>query len=539
MMRTAILLLLPLFFGSMTTAQEIHAYNPVVDATHYTFNIALTDQDDEIKASAAVSLVFLQAANAVELDLIGKDRDGKGMTVTMVKEHNQSLAFEQSAGKLIIKLTGAARVGDTAFYTIAYHGVPANGLVFSKNKFGQRTIFGDNWPNRAHHWLPCVDHPSDKVSVDFLVTAPDHYQVISNGLLIEESALGGHQKLTHWQETVALPTKVMVIGLAEFAVNYAGMVDCIPVSSWVFPKDRRNGFYDYAQALEILPFFIKNVGSFAYKKLANVEAITIFGGMENASAIFYNEQTITGKRSFEATVAHEIAHQWFGNSATESGWPHVWLSEGFATAMSNFYLESKYGPDTLKARLADARKLVVRLSKTRFTPVVDSSETKNFLALLNNNSYEKGSWILYMLRRQLGDSIFWKGVRTYYFTYAGYNASTDDFRKIMEDASQTNLKEFFQQWLYTAGQPNLRISWKYDAKKKAVAVRITQEQEKLFSFPLELALFENGIMKQAGATFSIKERVTEIAIESPTRPAKLLTDPNVHLLFEGTTVEEK
>jgi len=200
--------------------------------------------------------------------------------------------------------------------------------VFSKNKFAQRTIFADNWPNRARNWLPCLDHLSDKASVDFKVTAPEHYKVISNGIWVEESALSGHKKFTHWKETLALTTKVMVIGLADFAVNYAGTVDCIPVSSWVFPKDRKNGFYDYEQALEILALFLKNVGHYACQKLANVEAITIFGGMENASAIFYYEQSITGKHTrSEELIAHEIAHQWFGNSVTEADWPHVCVVE--------------------------------------------------------------------------------------------------------------------------------------------------------------------------------------------------------------------
>jgi aminopeptidase N len=136
----------------------------------------------------------------------------------------------------------------------------------AKTNLGQRTIFADNWPNRARNWLPCVDHLSDKAGVDFMVTAPDHYRVISNGLLEEESMMDGHRKFTHWKETVALPTKVMVIGAADFSVHNEGSVDCIPVSSWVFPQDKIKGFYDYGQAMEILPFFIKTVGTYAYKK---------------------------------------------------------------------------------------------------------------------------------------------------------------------------------------------------------------------------------------------------------------------------------
>ena len=264
-----------------------------------------------------------------------------------------------------------------------------------------------------------MDHPSDKASVDFIVTAPDHYQVVSNGLQTEETNLPNHFKITHYTETVPLATKVMVIGVADFAVNLSGNVDCIPVYSWVYPENKDKGFYDYALADNILPFFIKNVGPYAYKKLANVQSKTRFGGMENASAIFYFENSVVGDRKVEALLTHEIAHQWFGNSATEKNWQHIWLSEGFATYMTHLYLENKYGLDTLLKRMKTDRNDVIEFSKKKNTPVVDTTITKNFMELLNTNSYQKGGWILHMLRRKLGDEIFWKGIKKYYADYAG------------------------------------------------------------------------------------------------------------------------
>lgn len=532
------LLFFLLIFSNSSSAQEKYWYNPSIDVQHYTFSIGLNDENDEIKATAEITVRFLKDARIIGLDLIGKNAAGKGMAVMEVKEKDADLAFEHIADQVKIKLKSAAKAGDIRTYTISYQGTPANGLVFSKNKFAQRTIFADNWPNRARNWLPCVDHVSDKASVDFMVTAPDHYQVISNGVLIEETSLDAHKKFTHWKEAVALPTKVMVIGLADFAVNYAGMVDCIPVSSWVFPQDRKNGFYDYEQALEILPFFIKNIGSYAYKKLANVEAITIFGGMENAGAIFYNERSITGKRTVsEELIAHEIAHQWFGNSATESDWSHVWLSEGFATEMTNLYLENKYGPDTLKARLKLDREIVLKFAKLRFTPIVDSSEKVNFLKLLNRNSYEKGGWVLHMLRRKLGDKTFWKGIQSYYATYAGGNAATADLRKIMEAVSGVDLNSFFQQWLFTAGHPVLAIVWKYNEQKKLLNIQINQRQRELFTFPLEFAFKNTGGLKIDNQSFFISNKSTSIEIPMATKPVELIADPETNLLFESSLTE--
>ena len=105
-------------------------------------------------------------------------------------------------------------------FTINYSGIPSDGLIISKNKYGDRTFFGDNWPNRAHYWLPTIDHPYDKATCDFIITAPSEYKVIANGSLIEESDIGNNFRLTHWKESVPIPTKVMVIGAAKFAVQY-------------------------------------------------------------------------------------------------------------------------------------------------------------------------------------------------------------------------------------------------------------------------------------------------------------------------------
>lgn len=533
-----VLLLLTVFLKGAVSAQAVHSYNPYIDVQHYAFAMEVSDLNNEVNASAGITVIFLKSTQTVRFDLISKNREGKGMKVISVKEKDETVSFKHEKDQIIINLKNPAKRGDTAVFHIRYGGVPLDGLVFSKNKYSQRTIFADNWPNRARNWLPCVDHPSDKASVDFMVTSPAHYKVVSNGLLIEESVLEGNKKFTHWKEKVALPTKVMVIGLADFAINYLGNVDCIPVSSWVFPPDKINGFYDYAQAMEILPFFIKQVGPYAYEKLANVEAITIFGGMENAGAIFYNERSITGKRSHsEELMAHEIAHQWFGNSATESGWPHVWLSEGFATEMTHLYLENKYGPDTLSARLIADRKAVIEFAKTRYTPIVDSSEQENFLALLNRNSYEKGGWVLHMLRRKLGDSLFWTGVRTYYKKYAGSNAATNDFNKIMEEVSGIDLKDFFQQWLYRAGHPVLQMTWKYDEKRKMVLLKIIQEQKQLFSFPLELAFQNTGKSIMPIHSLNIKDKITTIEIPMPAKPMQVIADPSTNLLFQGSIKE--
>jgi aminopeptidase N len=493
---------------------------PEINVRHYTFGITLNDNNDTIRGEATVEVKFLKGIKSFRLNLSAPKAQGKGMVVTSVHSGGKPIRFVQDTGAILIKTTALAK--STGHFTINYWGVPADGLIISTNKFGHRTFFGDNWPNRAHNWLPCADYPADKATVDFIVTAPDHYQVVANGLKVEEKELQGHQKLTHWKESAPLATKVMVIGVADFAVDHTGDVGNVPVYTYVFPENKEAGFKSYAVADDILPFYIKKLGPFAYEKLANVQSKTIFGGMENASAIFYFENSVTSK-GIEELMAHEIAHQWFGDAVSEKNFADLWLSEGFATYMTNVYLENKYGGDTLQKRLKKDRALVFSFEKRRLTPVVDTAVKSDFMQLLNANSYQKGGWVLHMLRRKLGDSVFWKGIRTYYARYKNSNANTDDFKRVMEQASGQNLDQFFQQWLYSAGHPKLTINWKYDDASKQFHFTITQQQEALFQFPLEVSI--NGQIH----VINVANKETEATI-SASRNDAVVIDPNVNLL---------
>ena len=507
-----------------------------IDAQHYKFEIFLTDQSDTITGKATILAKFIIGTDQFTLDLTSL-KGNKGMMVTSVTENNNLIGYSHQQDKISIKLSQKANPEETKTFIIAYKGIPSDGLIISKNKYGHRTFFADNWPNRGHNWIPCVDDPADKASVEFIVTAPQHYQVVSNGILIEETNLTNNKKLTHWKEDVPVATKVMVIGAAEFAVSLAGIVnDCIPVYSWVYPEDRDKGFYDFAQALEILPFFIKNVGPYGYKKLASVQSKTTFGGLENANTIFYAENSVTGTREKESLLAHEIAHQWFGNMVTEKSFAHLWLSEGFATYFAILYFEKKYGKDTADYMLKEDREQVIDFAKNNDHPVID--ETKNFMELLNPNSYQKGSWVLHMLRRQFGDSVFHKSIKTYYADYAGKNADTKDLQKVFEKTSGKDLSVFFQQWLYTASIPKLDVSWNYLLKEKKLSVTIKQLQKTSFVFTLELEL-KNVTGNNTIKTIIVSKKEETFIIPVKEKPASLKLDPNTSLLFTGNTIEKK
>lgn len=510
-----------LFLFSLIFCTSVFAQQPgaIIDVQHYKFALQLNDANNNIKGTATVTAKFLKPANSFVLNLTKKKESGKGMTVSSVTEFGKLLKFSQDSNSVIIKTN--AKPGSLHSYTVKYSGVPADGLIISTNNYKHRTFFGDNWPNRAQNWLPCADHPADKATVEFIVTAPAHYNVVANGLKLKEQTLPGKLKLTHWSEKAPISTKVMVIGAADFAVDHTGDVDGIPIYAYVFPEDKEVGFKSYTYAKEILPFFIKNVGPFAYEKLANVQSKTIFGGMENASCIFYFEESVKSP-TVEELMAHEIAHQWFGDAASEKSWPNLWLSEGFATYMTNLYIENKYGPEKLKERLIADTAAIFALEKTHFAPVVDTTINGDYMKLLNANSYQKGGWVLHMLRRKLGDELFWKGIRNYYAQYKDKNANSEDLRHVMEQASGTDLKQFFTQWLYTAGHPVLQIEKTYDKGSKTITLNITQRQETLYEFPLEFIIDgQVGIMQ-------IKDR--ELTVKLPATSGEVVFNPYANLL---------
>jgi aminopeptidase N len=500
-----------------------------LDVGHYRFEIFVNDSTDRIKGIATITFNPVRDVEKVCFDLVSISRNGKGMKVINVSENGTFLQYSQDSQHLIINKK--VPVDEERVYKITYEGVPGDGLIIGINKYGHRTFFADNWPDRAHYWIPCNDHVSDKATVDFIVTAPAHYKVISNGIKTGESLLPGGLKLTHYSESSPLPTKIMVIGIADFSVQEAGLVGKIPVSSWVYPEDSSQGFHDYSQAVDILPFFIRKIGPFPFEKLANVESRTIYGGMENAGAIFYSESSINVTQSTESLLAHEISHQWFGDAVSESDWPHIWLSEGFATYMTNLYLEENYGRDSLNSILIADRRTIVEYSRQYNVPVVDTTQADDLTRLLNINSYQKGGWILHMLRGITGDSLFWKSCQVYYSRFTGKNAGTRDLQDIFEEITRTDLKVFFRQWLNTPGQPSLNISWKYIPADKKVIIKIDQVQKTLFDFPLELGIKEEG--KIIIRKYEIKDSSARIEFTADKKPIDIIPDPNVNLLFEA------
>ena len=513
-----------------------------IDVEHYRFALTLADSTDRIVGVATVRVRLLRAEiRAVILDLATATpaRQGRGMRVSGVTSRGATLAFAHAADRLTITLDRPSAAGEVVELVVRYEGIPADGLKITETKYGDRTFFSDDWPDKARQWLPTVDHIADKATMEMDIVAPAHYQVISNGRRVEETDLPGNTRRTVWRESVPIAPWLYTLGVARFAVQEVGEYDGKPIQTWVLAQDRDAGFFDFAvPTRDAMAFYSERVGPYSYEKLANVQSNIGGGGMESASAIMYGPASVTGTRSvrWRNVVIHEIAHQWFGNAVTENDWNDVWLSEGFATYFTLLFIEHAYGRDEFAQGLRDSRRTVLEFyAKTPDYRVVHEN-LADMSQVTTGMTYQKGSWVLHMLRQKVGDDRFWTGIRDYYARFKDANASSTDFRLAMERASGQDLTAFFQQWLYRGGVPRVDGSWTWDAATKQVVVELTQSQPgDPFQLPVEIGITDAG-GKVRVERAELTARSGRFTFASEKEPEGLVLDPNVRVLMDGRLV---
>jgi aminopeptidase N len=513
-----------------TPLRDDYPKNPNIDVLNYIFRLTLSDGTEAIRGEATVDARFLvDGITEITLDLINESpqRDGRGMTVVGVVSETGPLDFQHQNDRLRIHQNDRLRIslqapsaaGQRARFRITYRGVPATGLIIGNNKHGDRTFFSDNWPNKARHWLPTVDHPYDKATCEFIVIAPNHYQVISNGLKMEETDLPDGVRLTHWKQSVPIASWLYVLGVARFAVQYVGEHDfAVPTK-------------------HVLQFYGDMIGPFAYEKLANVQSNSVRGGMEAATAIFYGDASVTGRRDrrWRNVIIHEVAHQWFGNSVTEYDWDDVWLSEGFATYFTLLFIEHAYGRDEFVEGLKSSRQRVLAFYERDPDYRIVHDNLTDMSRVTSSQTYQKGGWTLHMLRGLIGDDAFWKGVREYYRLYRDGNATTADFRRAMEEASGRDLSRFFEQWLYEGGFLKLAGGWRYDARAARLEVELTQVQNDGtgFQMPVQLGIYHDEGTRPLIEVLEVSGVSNRFTIPLEREPVDVVLDPYTWVLMEA------
>ena len=292
--------------------------------------------------------------------------------------------------------------------------MPSAGLRIGKNRHGERTFFSENWPDQAHRWLPTVDHPSDKATSEFFVTAPARYQVVSNGLLQEETDLGDGRRLTHWKQSVPIASWLNALGVAQFASHHAGTGQGDPARDLGLPpgprRRRPRPRRPRPSGARVLLRAHRPVPLREARRRAGRGAERRHGARQRD---LLRRAECLG-RGVDRLVAHEVAHQWFGDSVTERDWDDVWLSEGFATYFALLFLEHDSGRDAFVAGLKRSREIVFATEKRNPGLAVIHDNLADMRKVLNRLVYQKGGWMLHMLRGQLGTETFWAGIREYY-----------------------------------------------------------------------------------------------------------------------------
>jgi aminopeptidase N len=502
---------------------------------HYTFRITLSDENDEVTGEATIEVRFLaDGVSQLALDLAGA-AGPKGMTVASVTSGGSPVKFRHEANRLELALQPAAKAEERRTFTVSYHGIPAGGLRIGPNRHGERTFFSENWPDKARGWLPVIDHPHDKSTSEFIVTAPAKYQVVANGRLEEERDLGDGRRLTHWKQGAPIATWLNALAVAQFAKHHAGNVQGVPLETWVFARDRDAALAAIeGTARRSLEFFVEHIGPYPYEKLANIQATGFEGGMEHASAIFYGERTVLG-RDARGVIAHEIAHQWFGDAVTERDWDEIWLSEGFATYFAHLFVEHDRGRDAFVAGLERDRETVFRFEARQPGLAVIHDNIKDTQRILSPLVYQKAGWVLHMLHGQIGDDAFWSGIRAYYRQYRDGNASTDDFRRVMEEAGGANLEWFFRQWLNRAGSPVIEGTWRYDSETKRIEIELVQQQTgAVYRLPLEIGIAADGSAEPRAQRVELVDRRQRFDIAADQAPAAVTLDPGCWTLMKAT-----
>jgi aminopeptidase N len=566
--KTALIVAVLAIAGAAThLTADTYVRQPGIRITHYTFDIAVGDTNDEIVMKETVDVRFLTAGvMSVDLDLCrfsaplrapltpdnrhdpcaeptGGGRGapprtptgGKGMNVTAVTIGDQPVTFAHDRDLVHITLPRAYQPGDHCVIVLAYHGIPATGILIGKNKYGDREYFADPWPDKVRNYLAVVDHPSAKTPTTTIVTAPRAYQVIANGRLMEETDLPDGLRRTVWNESVPICSWQMSLGVAPFAVAHFGDYHGIPLSAWVFPQEKDvsvAAFQSFTQP--ILEFYIDHIGPYSYEKLAQVEANGIGGGMELASDIFYGYGANGPGRQL---IAHEMAHQWFGDSATENDWDDVWLSEGFATYFALLYQEFQDGHDAFLDGVRRSKTQAINYALAHPASTIVHDNLADISQVIANNAqiYQGGAQVLHNIRGVVGTDAFWAGIRLYYKRFQNSNATTDDFRHAMEEASGQDLAWLFRELLNRGGALQVKGSWRYDTAAKQIEVTLDQTQATdIYRMPIEIAIAPAAASGPAIQIADLRERHQVFTFASNTEPAGVVLDPNAWIVMQAT-----
>jgi len=429
--------------------------------------------------------------------------DSVGLNIQSVTLNKAPAKFESTASKLIVTLPAAAQSGEKFDVDIRYEGKPAKGLYFilPDKDYPNRPkqIWSQGESEDTRYYLPTYDYPNDRLTTETILTVPASWITVANGKLINVTKAGDDLKTWTWRESLPSSTYLITVVAGEFdEVKQAW--HGLPVTYYA-PKGRGDRLLpNYERTPAMMELFSKKLGvDYPWEKYAQTMVDDfVAGGMENSSATTNTSSSLRNAKLIpefpgdeDPLISHELAHQWFGDLVTCNDWGNVWLNEGFATFFEMLWSESHYPKEQADYDRWTAVQEWLGDSGLFAKPVVrhDFDDSSEF----DDNAYGKGGLVLYMLRRQMGEDAFYRGLRHYLEVYRGRNVVTADLIKSIEEANHIDVQQFFDEWIYGAGAPKFDVGYTYDDGKHQIALTVKQTQKAegrvgIFHVPLDVEI---------------------------------------------------
>ena len=459
------------------TQEQLPEHN--FDILHYSFHWKIDPEEQFIRGKA--DILSRSSENNLQEIILHLDQS---MQVEEVIQNTAPLNFSHQEGLLNIYLDKIYLEQEVFQISIIYQGYPEKGLNFSSHN-DVPVIWSLDEPSLARYWFPSYDHPSDKATAEIKVTLPDSFVVASNGSEVSLNSKKNGFSTYQWQENYPIATYLISIAATNYQIFndfYISGTTSMPVTFYVYPELLTQAVVSFKPTVAMIEFFSRKFGEYPFISEKYGMAV-IPGGtaMEHQTCTSYPARYVDGSRSGDWLIAHELAHQWWGDLITPSNWADIWLNEGFATYSDALWHEEIYGAFGLKTRMEDFKQFYLVGYDGPDHAIYDPPPGYLFSTI----EYEKAAWVLHMLRFVMGDDRFWKSLEVYAEKFAYSNASTEDFRKVCEQVYENNLVWFFNQWIYEPGYPVFEFGWGCNSQNLTTVV-IYQQANNWFVMPVDL-----------------------------------------------------
>ncbi len=469
--------------------------------------------------------------------------DSVELHISAVTLDGKDAKFSTTATALVVPLPGPSRRGEHHEVFIRYDGQPKKGLYF--------VLPDKNYPNRpkevwtqgeaedTRYYIPIYDYPNDRTTSEMILTVPTTWLTISNGSLVSVKDESDGMKTWDWKQSEPLSTYLITAVAGEF-VEKKDTWRGIPVR-YVVPRGEEDTIDStFSRTRQMLDLFSDKLGvpyPWAQYAQASVNDF-VEGGMENTSATTLTTRGLVApglapelRRGSDDLDSHELAHQWFGDLVTCKDWANIWLNEGFATYFEHYWAEQRYGADEAAYEYWRDQASWFRQKRLYPVPIV----TRNFEDSIEyaGNVYDKGGWVLKMLRTKLGDDDFFRGLHYYLETNRGQNVVTADLEKAIDHSTATNVDHFFHQWIWRAGAPKYEVSYTYDDAAHQVKLNVKQTQKvegmvDLFDMPVEIEIATASGRKTS--TIQVSKAEETFTLPADSAPLMVLFDKGDNIL---------